>query len=99
MLTGVEAETGDEGVRLAQKRRPSLIQMDIRLPGINGIEAFGQLRADPTTLGIPVLAVTASVMPEHRQTVIDAGFDGLQSKSIPRWTPKTGHTWTPENRP
>jgi two-component system cell cycle response regulator DivK len=78
----VAAETGDEGVRLAQDCRPSLILMDIRLPGINGIEALGQLRAEPTTRGIPVLAMTASVMPEHRQTVIDAGFDAFQSKPI-----------------
>ena len=41
-----------------------------------------QLRAEPTTLGIPVLAMTASVMPEHRQTVIGAGVDAFQSKPI-----------------
>jgi two-component system cell cycle response regulator DivK len=38
--TIVEAETGEEGVRLAQERRPSLVLMDIRLPGINGIQAL-----------------------------------------------------------
>ena len=80
--TIVEAETGEEGVRLARERRPSLILMDIRLPGINGIEALRQLRAEPTTRGVPVLAMTASVMPEHRQTVTDAGFDAFQSKPI-----------------
>jgi CheY-like chemotaxis protein len=37
--TIVEAETGEEGVGLAQERRPSLILMDIRLPGIDGIQA------------------------------------------------------------
>ena len=80
--TIVEAETGEEGVRLARERRPSLILMDIRLPGINGIEALRQLRAEPTTRGVPVLAMTAAVMPEHRQTVTDAGFDAFQSKPI-----------------
>jgi len=64
--TIVEAETGEEGVRLARERRPSLILMGIRLPGINGIEALRQLRAEPTTRGVPVLAMTASVMPEQR---------------------------------
>jgi two-component system cell cycle response regulator DivK len=78
----IDAETGEEGVRLARKRRPSLILMDIRLPGIDGIEALGQLRAEPATREIPVLAMTASVMTEDRQKVMDAGFDAFQSKPI-----------------
>src|SRR5437879_7877099 len=41
----IESETGEEGVRLAEERRPSLVLMDIRLPGINGVEALGRLRA------------------------------------------------------
>jgi two-component system, cell cycle response regulator DivK len=48
----VETETGEEGVRLARERRPALILMDIQLPGINGVEALRQLRADPTTSAI-----------------------------------------------
>jgi two-component system, cell cycle response regulator DivK len=55
----IEAETGEEGVRLAHERRPALILMDIQLPGINGVEALRQLRADPMTSAIPVIAVTA----------------------------------------
>ena len=58
----LEATTGEEGVRLAREHRPDLVLMDIQLPGISGIEALRQLRADPRTAGIPVLAVTASVM-------------------------------------
>src|SRR5262245_57779783 len=42
----IEAETGEDGVRLAQERRPSLVLMDIRLPGMDGIEALGRLRAE-----------------------------------------------------
>jgi CheY-like chemotaxis protein len=49
----VEAETGEDGVRLARERRPALILMDIQLPGISGIEAFRQLRAEPMTCTIP----------------------------------------------
>ena len=56
--------------------------MDIRLPGIDGIEALGQLRVQETTRAIPVLAMTASVMTEHRQKIMDAGFDAFQSKPI-----------------
>jgi two-component system cell cycle response regulator DivK len=78
----VEAETGEEGVGLAQERRPSLILMDIRLPGIDGIQALGRLRAEVATRAIPVLAMTASVMTNDRQKVLDAGFDAFQSKPI-----------------
>ena len=78
----LEAETGEEGVGLAQDRRPSLILMDIRLPGIDGIQALGRLRAEVATQGIPVMAMTASVMSGDRQRVLDAGFDAFQSKPI-----------------
>src|SRR5207249_9904014 len=63
----IEAETGEEGVRLAQERHPSLVLMDIRLPGIDGIEALGRLRAEPATRGIPIMAMTASLITEDRR--------------------------------
>ncbi len=78
----LEAETGEDGVRLAKERRPALVLMDIQLPGIDGIRALGQLRADPATRGIPVIAITASVMAQDRQKIMAAGFDGYQSKPI-----------------
>ena len=78
----IEAETGEEGVRLAHERHPALILMDIQLPGISGIDALQQLRTDPRTHAIPVIAVTASVMTQDRKRVMDAGFDGFQAKPI-----------------
>jgi CheY-like chemotaxis protein len=78
----LEAETGEEGVRLAQERHPSLVLMDIRLPGIDGIEALRRLRAEQATRGIPIMAMTASVMTEDRQRITNAGFDAYQSKPI-----------------
>ena len=78
----IETETGEEGVRLARERRPALILMDIQLPGINGVEALRQLRADPVTSAIPVLAVTASVMTDDRTRIMAAGFDGFHGKPI-----------------
>jgi two-component system cell cycle response regulator DivK len=78
----IEAETGEEGVRLARERHPGLVLMDIRLPGIDGIQALGLLRAEVVTREIPVMAMTASVMAGDRQRVLDAGFDAFQSKPI-----------------
>ena len=78
----VEADTAEEGIRLAQATPPALVLMDIQLPGMNGIEALHQLRADPRTRAIPVIAVTASVMDRDRQKIMAAGFDGYQAKPI-----------------
>jgi len=78
----VEAETGEEGVRLARESLPALILMDIQLPGISGIEALRRLRDDSETQGIAVMAVTASAMMQDRQAILAAGFDGYLSKPI-----------------
>ncbi|MBI2153787.1 MAG: response regulator [Candidatus Rokubacteria bacterium] len=77
-----EAESAEEGIRLAQESPPALILMDIQLPGMNGIEALGRLRADARTKKIPVMAVTASAMTHDRQKIMAAGFDGYQTKPI-----------------
>jgi two-component system cell cycle response regulator DivK len=78
----LEAETGEEGVRLAKERKPDLVLMDIQLPGINGIEAFKQIRADPKTARIPVVALTASVTATDRSQITAAGFDAFVGKPI-----------------
>jgi two-component system cell cycle response regulator DivK len=78
----LEAVTGEEGVQLAREKKPDLVLMDIQLPGINGIEAFRQLRADAGTRAIPVIAVTASVTPSDRSAINAAGFDAFLGKPI-----------------
>jgi two-component system cell cycle response regulator DivK len=78
----LEAVTGEDGVRLAREHRPDLVLMDIQLPGISGIEALAQLRADAATSSIPVVAVTASVMQTDRRDIMAAGFDGYIGKPI-----------------
>ncbi len=76
------AETAEIGVPMVLKEKPDLVLMDIHLPGMNGIEALGKLRADPETKSIPVFAFTASVMPQDRKEITSAGFDGFLSKPI-----------------
>ena len=78
----LEAVTGEEGVKLAKEKAPDLVLMDIQLPGINGIEAFKQIRADPRTARIPVVALTASVTPTDRSQITAAGFDAFVGKPI-----------------
>ena len=78
----LEAGTARDGIRLAQDKAPDLVLMDIQLPDMNGAEALKQLRGDPRTSAIPVLAVSASVMPEEHNMILASGFDGFQSKPI-----------------
>jgi CheY-like chemotaxis protein len=78
----LEAEEAEEGVRLVKGHAASLVLMDIRLPGIDGIEALRRLRNDAVTRAIPVMAVTASAMTTDRVKIMAAGFDAYQSKPI-----------------
>jgi two-component system cell cycle response regulator DivK len=78
----LEAVSGEEGVKLAREKKPDLVLMDIQLPGINGIEAFRQIRGDAATRSIPVVALTASVTPTDRSAITAAGFDAFLGKPI-----------------
>jgi two-component system cell cycle response regulator DivK len=78
----IETETAEEGLKLASEQPLALILMDIQLPGMDGITALKQLKAEAKTKSIPVIAVTASAMTYNRQTMLAEGFDGYQSKPI-----------------
>ena len=78
----IEAESAEAGLRMAREEHPALILMDIRLPGMDGVAALTELRRDPVTREIPVIAVTASTMTQHRSQIVAAGFDGYHSKPI-----------------
>ena len=56
-----EASTGEEAIEIARTRRPSLVLMDIGLPGIDGWQTGRILKADPTTTNIPLIAFSAFV--------------------------------------
>ena len=78
----IESETAEEGLKLAAEKSPAIILMDILLPGMDGITALKQLRADPTTKNIRVIAFTASAMTNNRTSMLAEGFDGYQTKPI-----------------
>lgn len=77
-----EATTGDEAVIKAAKSKPDLIVMDIRLPGIDGLEATRRLKSDPGTAGIPIIAVTAHAMPEDEARILEAGCQAYLPKPL-----------------
>jgi two-component system, cell cycle response regulator DivK len=78
----LEAETAEEGLRLAREAKPALVLMDLQLPGMDGVAALAALRADTATEAIPVIAVTASAMHHQRPQILAAGFDGYQTKPL-----------------
>jgi PAS domain S-box-containing protein len=79
MMTAV---TGTLGIELARATRPTVILMDINLPGISGIKALKILSEDPVTAHIPVVALSANAMPRDIANGLEAGFFRYLSKPI-----------------
>ena len=80
--TLVVAHTGREAMSLAQSERPDIILMDIQMPDMDGLEAIRRLRADPGLSTIPIIAVTALVLPGDRERCLVAGADDFIGKPI-----------------
>jgi two-component system cell cycle response regulator DivK len=78
----IEAQSGEEGLRVAQQDRPDLVLMDLQLPGIDGTETLRRLRQDSIGRDVPVVAVTAFAMAGDRERASLAGFDGYVEKPI-----------------
>jgi two-component system cell cycle response regulator DivK len=78
------AGDGAGGVRAARRELPDLILMDIRMPGMDGIEALRALKAKDSTRGIPVIALTSSAMRGDREWFLRMGFDDYISKPVDR---------------
>jgi two-component system cell cycle response regulator DivK len=78
----IEAQSGEEGLRVAQDDPPDLVLMDLQLPGIDGTETLRRLRQGPLGRDVPVVAVTALAMAVDRQRAFLAGFDGYIEKPI-----------------
>jgi two-component system, cell cycle response regulator DivK len=78
----VEAQSGEEGLRIAKEDPPDLVLMDLQLPGIDGTETLRRLREGTLGPDVPVVAVTALAMAEDRERAARAGFDGYVEKPI-----------------
>jgi PAS domain S-box-containing protein len=78
----IHATGGEEAIALAASHRPDVIFMDLRMPGLDGLEATRRLKADAATLDIPVIAVTASALGDAPQAARDAGCIDYLAKPI-----------------
>jgi two-component system cell cycle response regulator DivK len=78
----LEARDGAAAVQMAREHRPDLILMDISMPILDGWEAARQIRQDPELERIPMVALTAHAMNEHRAKAEAEGFDGYLAKPV-----------------
>ena len=78
----VEAENGEPGLALARELTPSLVLLDLRLPGISGEDVLAALRADPATAGLRVVVVSAEARTSETTRLIELGADGYLVKPV-----------------
>jgi CheY-like chemotaxis protein len=78
----ITAEDAEKGLLLVEVERPDLVLMDVGLPGMNGWDATRQLKSNPATKHVPVIALTAHAMDGDREKAIAAGCDEYEIKPI-----------------
>ena len=71
----VSAESGEEGLRLAEEQQPDVVLLDIMLPGMRGFDVCAQLKANPKTQHIPVIFLTALGLADHIKAGMDLGAE------------------------
>ncbi len=79
VLTAVD---GEDGLSRAGSDAPDLILMDLNLPVLDGWELARRLKSDARTRPIPILALSAHAMSEHRDRALEAGCDDFDSKPV-----------------
>ena len=78
----IQADRARLGIELAKREHPDLVLMDIQLPDLDGLTATRQLKADPSTAHLPVIALTAFAMKGDEEESRAAGCDGYVTKPI-----------------
>ena len=78
----VFAMDGQEAIDMAQSETPDVILMDMGLPVKDGLQATKEIKENSDTANIPVIALTANAMAEHRQQALDGGCDEYETKPV-----------------
>jgi two-component system, cell cycle response regulator DivK len=77
-----EADSASSGIAICRKEKPDIIIMDVRLPDMRGSEAARILRQDEGTRDIPIVFVTASILPEDLEEIRCMANTGMIFKPI-----------------
>lgn len=78
----VLAMNGEEGIEKARETQPDIILMDLRMPGMGGIEAIKQLKQDPSIAEIPVVVLSAWTSQRNREDAKEAGAAKFLAKPV-----------------
>jgi CheY-like chemotaxis protein len=82
-LVGVRAAVAGDGLAVlasVSRERPKMILLDLMMPGLDGFQVTRQLKADPSTASIPIVAVSAMARPDDREAALAAGCDEFVRK-------------------
>jgi CheY-like chemotaxis protein len=76
------ANSGEQGIEKAREEQPDLILMDLRMPGMGGIEAVKRLKSDPAVSHIPIIVISAWTSHANRDEAIQAGAAKFMAKPV-----------------
>jgi CheY-like chemotaxis protein len=76
------AVDGQQGIDMALSEKPDIILLDMSLPIVDGWEAAQQIKANPASAGVPLIALTAHAMASDRERAISAGCDDFDTKPV-----------------
>ena len=83
----LEATRGEDALRIAAERHPSLVLLDVNLPDISGTEVCERLRRDPATAGIRIIQITGAWMSEEaRRQGMASGADAYLTEPVDQVT-------------
>jgi CheY-like chemotaxis protein len=78
----MEASDGRSGIELARRQSPRGILLDLRMPGMNGIEVLRELKSDAVTRDIPVVIVTSKLLTAEEHDILDSQAKAILSKEV-----------------
>ena len=74
--------SGTDGLEMLRQQLPTLLLLDVQMPGMSGWDVLGEIRKDEKLKGLVVIALTAHAMAGDKEKALEAGFDGYMTKPI-----------------